>query len=462
MNRERIKSFILTGLVLMSIVLTIQLWLDVPIERLTSFSGSTQRQVSEKDYDLSNFVLPRWITVNFGGRSHTRLFRDSDTFRYYYEIYKEALNIFKRFSSGDQKVVLIKAAENEWVDAKFSKSVELEFERSLITPIIQKVFNTEPNLDLTLLSSVESIIITVGTDSNILIKDGGHGVIYKTVLSGASDRLAQLINQLEEKDPVKYWTIQEIGFVDNTNVYLPLDMSSFHLPVGTVEQEIDIFNQQVIEMYASGFFKDMSIVRKITETSGSVIFTDGSSALKINTNGYIEYLVYSANGSGKELTDPDEALDTALRFIDSHGGIPEQLYLRQVEEITENHHSGYLFKFNYCYNGLPVVFSGNSDLSAIEISVFNNSVVGYKRLIHRIIKFAIVQKPILSPIEIFNIMFAEGNYGSAQARPEILDMHLSYYIKPQDKKEYEVVPIWQIKRDDKTYIIDVYQGKILN
>ena len=71
MNKERIKNWVLVGLVLLSFSLTMQLWLSVPIERVVPGDQAFSGQDSEEIYDLSSFVLPQWMVVNFGGQSHT-------------------------------------------------------------------------------------------------------------------------------------------------------------------------------------------------------------------------------------------------------------------------------------------------------------------------------------------------------------------------------------------------------
>ncbi len=462
MNRERIKSLILTGLVLMSIMLTIQLWLDVPIGRIASVSELPERQDSKKNYNLSDFVLPRWITVNFGGQSHTMLLRNSGGYKYYREILRASIDIFKHFAEDGQQGVLKQAGIEEWTIAKSAKSVELNFERPLSAALVQKAFFPEAGLDLSLLNSIKSLVVTVGTEASILIKDDVQGQIYKILLPHSGDRLIKLIDELEEIDPVKYWTFQEIGFSENSSVYLPLEMRSINLPIGIAEQEIDASEEQTILMYASSFFKDMSIVRKITETSGSVIFTDGSSALKVYTNGYVEYLIYNVSTSDIQLNDIGEALNAALNYIDNHGGIPEQLILREVETVSDNQRRGFLFRFNYCSDGLPFVYAGSQDFSPIEVSVINNSVVGYKRLVHHIKRFTIVKETLLNPIEALNVMLMKDSSNEAQSWSDIQDMYLGYFIDAVNGKDYQAIPVWYIKKSHTMYIIDAYKGIILN
>lgn len=479
MNIERAKSWVLVFLVSMSIVLTIQLWLDIPVQRIISYSKPATGQDSNKDYNLSNFLFPRWIIVNFGGRSHTKVFQNSELYKFYNEIYNKTLEVMEALPD-NQQVALTRVTDKEWIDAKLSKSVEVQFEYLVSSQLVQKVFKLDGRLDFTPLEGIKEIVITVTSDSYLYIKgiSKGQVVTYRTPLPPVVGSLAEVIDRLEEKDPVKYWTFQDMidpsGGKDSSKdytVYLPLEMSSFNLPVGLIVKELDVNNKQAVEMFAANFFEDMSIVRRITETSGSVIFTDGHSALKMDTRGYAEYLVYNANSDQKDLITIDQAFKKALQFIDSHGGIPEQLYLARAEEIIDNQQRGYLFRFNYCYNGLPFVVGADTEQYTLEVTIFNNTVTGYKRMVYRTARSFIVQDTLLDPIEAINIVFPLAYYGSGETRQQaldaylegILDMHLAYSITPiGNRGEGQAIPVWYIKRQDVTYMIDAYKGMLLN
>lgn len=462
MDKERIKNWILTSLVMLSLFFTVQLWLDVPIERIMVNPDLSPRQDSEKDYDLSNFVLPRWIIVNFGGQSHTKLFRESSTYRFYNDIYGEVSNILKYVLDNSQNITFGQVTAEEWEAAKLGKSVVVEYDNGFDVLLMKKIFRGDAEQISIPVQGIRSITLTFATESEIYIEGGQEGIIYKAVLPKTNSQLIRLIGRLEERDPVKYWMLgSDIGYGDNDYIYLPLDMSSFNLPLGMAVKEFDISEHDKMEMLASNFFTDMSIVRKITETSGSLIFTDGQNALKVDTNGSLEYLVYNMAGSSREQEQIDEIVDTALNFIDNHGGIPDQLYLKEILDITENGYEGYMLKFNYAYNGLPFFYNGRFGRSAIEVTVVNNRVVNYKRLVHRITRAKVVQKPLLNPVEVIDII-AGHEGGEKPPILDILDMYLGYCIDMAGDRNYQAVPVWYIKSRNGEYIIDAYQGSLMN
>jgi regulatory protein YycH of two-component signal transduction system YycFG len=460
MNKERIKNWVLVGLVVLSFVFTTQLWLSVPLERIISTNQTFSGQDSKKDYDLSSFVLPQLLVVNFGGGSHTKLINDSSNHRFFADIYYEVFGIMEYIFTNGQELEFVPAAREEWSASKASKSVEVEYKGAFDTALFREVFGgKEDGEDLPFIS-IKGITISLGADRSIYINDGKSGAVFKAVLPADDIQLDGLVDRLEERDPVKYWTLLEIGYSNNDNFYVPLDMRSFNLPAGTAEKEIDINDQQVVDMYASDFFNDMSMVRKITEMNGSLIYTDGQTALlRIDTDGSLEYLAYSYAGGDSSYTDINSAAHAAMSFIDGHGGIPEQFFLEELREVTEGGHGGYLFKFNYAYNGLPFFRKDALGTSAVEITVIDGKVVKYYRNIHHITRARIVQTPLLYPVEAADVVAGIINgSGDLKTPPDILDMYLGYCIDTEEAKDYQIFPVWYIKTEQHEFIVDAYKG----
>lgn len=460
MDRERIKTWVLVGLVLLSFVFTTQLWLSVPLERIISTKRPSSGQDSMIDYDLSSFVLPRWFVVNFGGGSHTKLLSHSASKEYFTDICREAYRIMEYIFKNGEETEFITAEMQELSFAKERKSIEIGYDGTFDKALFGEVFGDQRYGESFPFDGIKKITISLGETREVFIDDGNDQGVYKTVVPSVDRQLDDLMKELEKSDPVKYWTLGEIGYSDNDNFYVPLDMSSFNLPVGTAEKEIDVNDQQVVDMHASDFFDDMSLVRKITEMDGSLIYTDSQSALlRINADGSLEYLAYSyAGGEGGD-TDINSAANIAIRFIDEHGGIPEQLFLEEIRRITENGREGYLFRFNYAYNGLPFYQKGALSDSAVEITVMDGKVVKYYRNIHHMTRARIMQMPLLYPVEAADVVAKRIRALENTKVPlDILDMRMGYCIDTHQKNDYQVFPVWYIKTEQKEFIVDAYKG----
>lgn len=463
MNKERIKNWTLIGLVLLSFGLTTQLWLSIPIEQIVPDSQAFSGQDSEADYDLSSFVLPRWIVVNFGGQSHTKLINDSSSQGAFNDIYAEVSEIMEYIFGRGQDIAFTEVRQDEWAAAREGKSIEVEYAWPFDAAILCEVFGKGSAGEGIPFAGIKGLTITLGGHRVVYIRDGIRETIYKTELPGSYLELTGLADRLEEQDPVKYWTLREIGYSDDSSFYVPLDMSSFNLPVGTAEKELDTGAQAVLDAQASSFFSDMSVVRKITEMDGSVIYTDSQTALlRIDTTGFLEYMVYSHAGGDKNKADIKSAIDAALVFISTHGGLPGQLYLQETREVLEDDYRGHLLKFNNAYNGLPFFRRGGLESSAIEVTVVGGKVVRYTRNIHNIKKARIVQKPLLYPVEAADVV-AEATSGSGETKnlPVILDMHLGYCIDIKGTREHQVFPVWYIKTGERAFIVDAYEGRLV-
>lgn len=460
MNKETIKNVILIGLVFLSFSLTTQLWLDIPIGRIISEDRAFSGQDSKEDYGLSSFVLPQYIIVNFGGQSHTKLLNDSSGGGIFAEIYGEILKILECVLTDEQEIIFIPVQREEWIEARKGKSVEANYHGSFDMPIFYEILGIEKAREGFPVIGIKSLIISLDQPGAIYIDDGIKGAIYRSELPDIHVPLDRLTDQLEERDPLKYWTLSEIGYSEDNNFYVPLDMSSFNLPLGTAVKELDTDTETILDAQASRFFNDMSIVRKITEMDGSSIYTDSRNALlRIDSSGFLEYMIYSYAGGNKGRSDIKSAMDVALEFIMDHGGMPEQSYLKEIQNVTENDGEGFLFKFNYAYNGLPFFRRNGLETSAIEVAVVEGKVVGYTRNIHHITKAKIVQKPLLYPVEAADVVAeAIGGFGKPKKLPVILDMYLGYCIDMESLKEYRAFPVWYIRTEDKAFIVDAYEG----
>jgi regulatory protein YycH of two-component signal transduction system YycFG len=463
MNKERIKNWVLIGLVILSFGLTTQLWLSIPIEQMVQDDRAFSGQDSKEDYDLSSFVLPQWIVVNFGGQSHTKLINDSSGHGFYNEIYAQVSETLEYIFSGGHSAAFIEVQRDEWAAAREGKSIEIEYAWPFDAAIFRELFGGRANQDSIPLSGIKGLTITLGSSKAVYLKDGIKGTIYKLELPFSQAKLDVLAHRLEERDPVKYWTLKEIGYSDDSSFYVPLDMSSFNLPVGTAVRELDTGAQAVLDAQASSFFSDMSLVRKITEMDGSVIYTDSQSALlRIDSTGFLEYMVYSYAGGDKNRSDINSAIDAALAFIHAHGGIPGQLYLQETREAVENDYRGHVLKFNYAYNGLPFFRRGGLDTSAIEVMVVGGKVVKYTRNIHNITRARIVQKPLLYPVKAADVVAETiSRLEETKRLPVILDMYLGYCIDTEGVREHQAFPVWYIRTGERAFIVDAYEGKLV-
>ncbi len=463
MNKEGLKNFILVGLVLLSFGLTTQLWLNIPIERKISGDQAFSGQDSIKDYNLSSFVLPKHIVVNFGGQSHTKLINDSAGSGFFTDIYSEILHILEYLLADEGDVDIMHVSKDEWIGARTGKSIEINYRWAVDISVFESILNIKRINENMPVAGIKGVVLSLGRPWEVLIDDGTWDIIYKAELTDVTSVLDELVDQLEEQDPVKYWTLGEIGYSDDQNFYVPLDMSSFNLPVGVAIGELDTDREDVLDAQASEFFKDMSLVRKIAEMNGSFIYTDSQNALlRIDRLGYLEYMVYSHAEGDKGKGDIKSAIDVALEFINAHGGIPEQLYIEDIQGISDKDYKGYLLRFNYAYNGLPFFRRGNLGASAIEIMVTEGKVVKYTRNVHRITKAKIIQKPVLYPVEAADVVAeAISGFGSTKKLPAISDMYLGYCIDLEDAKDYRACPVWYIETEEGTFIVDAYEGVLL-
>ncbi|MCK9268505.1 MAG: two-component system activity regulator YycH, partial [Alkaliphilus sp.] len=124
MNRERLKTLILSILVIMSIILTRQLWFPSPVNILGL--GGKAGKDSDKTVieERKNIISPKTVVVSFGA---------GDRKKNYYTIlshnidsaWDQSKNILEDYFLGDPEITPIE--HDIYVQANTLKSVELEF-----------------------------------------------------------------------------------------------------------------------------------------------------------------------------------------------------------------------------------------------------------------------------------------------------------------------------------------------
>ena len=109
------------------------------------------------------------------------------------------------------------------------------------------------------------------------------GCFYRLGKSDSTEELSSLIKEINDSNPPLYANLTaDVNLKVIGDVYVSL--LSYELPVYSMKRE-SISEERL----ASNFFTDFSVIRRIEERDGTIIYTDGQQGLRIYDNGAIEY-----------------------------------------------------------------------------------------------------------------------------------------------------------------------------
>ena len=498
MRKEQFKTALLVVLFLLSVTLTQQLWMSIPLAEIIPSSketGSKDLQNSDNIKDISNIVSPQSFIVNFGGGLHTVFYSDSYSIGEANSqgIWPETLRVLKN-NYFEEGATVEEIGKEVWVEAKNSRSLLMNFEYSLPMAVVRNMAEGKEAGIAGRIQEFDSILVGTSDDSVIFLANNATEKYYRIKGKEPGNSFSDILTTIETSGYNVYYAIQDI-YGDMVSVrndgesdrLIPVSLKD-NIPRIQVVNEIDIYNEAQVSAFSSTFFgESFDFVRKITETSGSVIYMYGygQRALKIDESGTLEYM--EEMDSQKSAGNPDfwESMKAAIRFVGEHGGWPNKYaYLKDVRPIEINKRRGYEFIFGYKLNGLPVYYNDKLSPEPIEIQVIGKQVVHYKRFIKRekigvnfLEEEDVKDTTILAPLHIIDVNFdkIKADYISHRSESSekidekdigkevlssIQSIKLGYYDQPM-REPNKLIPIWIIEFDPYTYYFDAYNGKIV-
>ncbi|WP_427340522.1 two-component system activity regulator YycH [Caloranaerobacter sp. DY30410] len=469
MKKDRAKAFLLVSLILISIFLTQQLWIEFPFTLIPSLREDKDKGL-RYNYILSDVISPEKYLINFGG-SYTILYsgkRDD----LWLKIRSYLKGIFQ-----NEELSYKEIDETEIIKNDVKKSINLFFADDIPTYMLVKVLNCKPSSSIySSIENVRNIYIYLGRNPYIVLSNGiNHIKIYNIKVD--TSILIDTLDKIERENVLEYYSIRMWGI--DKDVYIPINTSSlsYIIPYVYVNNEMNTENYLSMESVAKSFFgEDLGYARKIVETDGSVIFLYGQKGLKISKNGLIEYF----NTLDENVTERNLfiSLNKAVDFITNHLGWPEEAYLSSIEEIEYKGNKGYRFRFAYRVNNLTIYADKDKFSSPIEIEVFNKNVKSYKRYIRTISKIEykkFSKEEVLPPEKVIeanlsmikadvakknNLKIEEIN--NFMILSLIDDIKLGYFDYCDKKYKQKLIGVWVIDVNGITYIFDMHDGKFVD
>lgn len=469
MNRERLKTLILSILVIMSILFTQRIWFYSPIRILQSQDSFREKEIAKAIEVRNQLIAPEKTILSFGGNYYTVTSSNTD------KVWRQSKKVLEEYFSGEP---IVKATTNErYREARKLKSIELKFGENIPSILISSTFNTLDNKIVRDIKEINKILIPA-FNRGIIYIGGEEDHLYEVKLEEYEDNrlLLDFIDDFSRKSHEKYYPL----FADvNNDIIMPL---SYNTPVPQifVESKINVNDDNNIIEHAKGFFNEnLDFVKTIKETSGATIFMYGygEKGVRINNRGRLEYNEEISSLSSSNVV---ASLDTAIDFmLKKQQKFPENLYLKEIKNIQKDENKGYYFGFSYRVGGLPVEFHMNNMSHPIEIEVYGDNVSSYRSFIREAMKLQGVtdKSAVLLPQKIIedHITLLKEEYIKDVEEEDLHDkemirnieenissIQMIYYDSLEENRMQLLKPVWKIVIGNRQYYFNSYDGKLLH
>lgn len=408
--KELIKTIILTGLVISSLVLSAKIWFSKELwpDGYNSFHYATNSNLFSKlfsvfdSYDskaleLSQIFSPKQLLINKDGRN-ILLLPDSDETENLNNLLKE--NLKSLILNGN----FTETTEDEFKKAAKSASVFVDFYNHISFEMLADYYGAPVNSDITEIYNVKHILFHIDDDTNIglFAKNNKTGKIYKAEIAGNIKNLSSLCENLIKKVP-EGTVSSSFAFENNfdrkaegdskkllLNSYMLINLNASSLK-NIVPVMVTDFNEASYSAVTNYFDIRPGLARRFMDSSGTVNFVENFATLKFHPDGLLEY--NSANDSeGIELKG---AYSSDYEVVKLVGEFTEELnksfnlpdknkYIFSGVELDED--GKYTVCFDILYNGTPVIIkrsiSADESLNhAIEIQFENGRIISYKQIL---------------------------------------------------------------------------------
>lgn len=388
---ENFKSFVLTILIILSLVLTGSLWFD-NYQGLSLIASSMYgnvinnfNNIIEEDESIiyDKIIVPQKVTV-VNLDTNRWIFYSTDNMN------TSTWNIIReRLDSLAPETEIITGQVREWDNLFNRKAIILEFGGALAHDILKLAIPNLPK-ETNAFENVEKIAITKSLDGNtiyILQNNKNKKALYKVLLKGDEDIIDYVISNCNNvKTDVKYVELAKVGttkFYNNkevvpaSTVLFPVFNTPSHRNTVKALRTSYHFNMEdeySINRFITETFKNADFAKFITNDESSIFINDDKSSIKFEKNGIMEY-TNNSKLSG-EIVSPNKNFNAAMDFINNMR--INNIYLQSADEDN----GLYTFKFYMAIDGTMAGFKTpiiDDDLhTIIEIQVKEGNVRYFK------------------------------------------------------------------------------------
>jgi hypothetical protein len=418
-------------------------------------------------YDKDNLMKPSKLVVHTG-QNPNLLFNNTKDKGYYSFALNGTKDAIRDWLNNYESYSLTSLPREELQQIRKGGAVELIFDYPMDLASIRGMLDIVKN-PWSDFKNIRSIIVAP-YESKIYIIDEGKGNIYQFTSMQMPTVLKGVITEIEKRND--YSSVLLNIFNDKT-YDLYGDFAITPVAVATIPAlnvKSEIHGDTEIDPEVVKFFNDeKSNISSFKDADGNATYTDREEEIvTIDKQGALEYYKYNVAPDNIRYTEVKEAIEIAVQYINKHLGFTYDFYLSGVEIITQGGRTSYIIRFDYKYNGVPVMTELDTGSSAIEVEILGQEVKRYKRNV-RVIEDQGRTISIKSSVDILNILW---DYSDTFLNPEksesivtINDIYLVYIERGAALDPFWIADVIiegkDNKQDNKKYVIGAEDGAIL-
>lgn len=385
LKKEHIKSFILILLIVNSIQLTAQLWLDSSsigvtdgfgwsISNLFSFWKNDDGDLSESQMYF-NATRPRRIIVNGGGAREVYI-TDSESYEQAFDISQAVLNEMKKSSVSVQNI-----SYQQWQNLFKGKSLYLDYGFDVDAATLNDMYGLQAEQsDFNSFKRASGILITPDVVTNTCssaVWDEEEDSVYEHRINCDALRVLEFIEDCT------------IGKQQNDAFAFEINLDTKSTTVGEVERKVGLMPLSLLSISAEmleekqittkSIFKDTadlekfaekalpvfghnpSTLRKTVQSNGTVEFVENNATIKFMLDGTVQYSAVAkdrgmkiSNGTPNANQAVNDVLKVVRQLWQESGMEQNSMNLHLASELIDNKENNYVVSFDNMYNGIVI------------------------------------------------------------------------------------------------------------
>lgn len=471
-RRELAENLVLGFLVILSIGLSIRIWLGTAQPRISYSESAVYHAISnvgERHY-LSEMLMPNRIIVHLGNDRHTLFLPGFSGYERMWSVATKSLGEIDpvRLASPSLRPAQMGAigALRKLTGVELVLSPTVPFgvwlEAMSIVPASASPDRGNPTMELGMGQlRVDRIAVFWDGDLKGFVRQANTGEYFELAFKSSTRKPEEIVELSSSVIPGYVELTEADGVPVRDGIFVPKRAPY----IAAVEVKPQMVEPDRI---AAEFFPDLTVIRRVEERDGCTVFTDGRGWLRVFGDGSLEF----THSERLETSVADmgvlKALSSAVEFIRFHGGWPDGAYLSSVVAHgtggeTPRGGAAFRFGFNSKYRGIPVL----GDREAIQMVVSANGVSAYRRCVREYGKSVEEPKQVLGANDILVSLKGFLQRSGMRPLPTVIDVYLAYGgVKTRGPDEDGIdfiYPVWAVAfSDGRLCLIDAYKGDVVS
>ncbi|MCA0170722.1 YycH family regulatory protein [Bacillus sp. RAR_GA_16] len=432
---ENFKTVLLNVLVLTSLFLTWQIWTFEP-EYEKEAAPTEASPVGIQDVNISDVVKPNQLVYHMDNQHFTSF--NSSTINDFYANFISGVKI-KSFT-----------VENDLEDLEgVGDSVELIFPTLLSNDVLKKLVSiSKDDIPLSKFDRIVIPSIASGKNNEIVFLNTKSQVGMRATIEASSEMKEWYANVFSSFD-IASSDAEEMEMARAKELQVSKKSPIFYLPIQG--QTIASFGGSTDELaneedFKEALFPEQDTVEKNSFNNISDLYTDGSRDLTFNYDN--EYMIFkNPPSTTREFVANESPILDAYGFVNKHFGfritdLNDDKYILS-EWVTSSKNNTDQISFRLYTEGYPVYSSSTEDLDEINVTLENNDVTTYKRMLKIIQYTKEINERQLPGYEDVVALLEEGSFKTS----EIQNMTIGYTIDRSANQTYDfsLIPQWFVK-----------------